>query len=146
MRITVAKLRKWGQCHTDEWAEERFAGRKSLSLATILRMESVTPEDRVWVCCQPGVMTVEQRAAWLERIVVRAVTAHALHCGVPTVEAWAARWLSGEDRSEDAAGAAAWAAWAAAGDAAGAAAWAAAGAAERRAQIDDALAALGEGK
>lgn len=50
-----------------------------------------------------------------EVIVTSAIVAHALDCGVPVVEEWAAKWLSGEDRSawEAAAAAAAWAAEAA---------------------------------
>ena len=39
----------------------------------------------------------------VERIVTRAVTNHALHCGIPVVEAWAKKWLSGEDRMYNAA-------------------------------------------
>lgn len=31
----------------------------------------------------------------------RAIRGHALHCGLPDVETWAASWLSGVDRSED---------------------------------------------
>ena len=41
----------------------------------------------------PLQMIVANRAA------DRQVRAHCLHCGAPTVERWAARWLSGEDRS-----------------------------------------------
>ena len=43
----------------------------------------------------------------VEKIVSRAVTNHALHCGVMEVEGWAAEWLDKSDRSREAA----WAAW-----------------------------------
>jgi len=49
----------------------------------------------------------------LEKIVLRAVTNHALHCGVPTVEVWATKWISGEDRTAASAASAASAARAA---------------------------------
>jgi hypothetical protein len=37
------------------------------------------------------------------KIADRAVTNHALNCGIKEVEQWAKKWLSGEDRSERAA-------------------------------------------
>ena len=58
-------------------------------------------------------------------IVARAVKEHALHCQIPEVEAWAGKWLSGEDRTEASAAstqAAAGAAWALAAATAAAAA------------------------
>jgi len=69
-----------------------------------------------------------QIARAIEVIVTSAIVEHALDCGVEAVEKWAARWLSGEDRSAWAARAAA--AAAAAVEAARAAAWAARAAAE----------------
>jgi len=106
----------------------------------------------------PLQMTVTHRAA------DRQVRAHCLHCGIKTVERWAARWLSGEDRSaalawasaSRAARAAEEASWAAgrapraAAKAAAAAAraalrpaaWVATWAAERRAQLADAIQVL----
>jgi hypothetical protein len=58
---------------------------------------------------------------WLRKLddnhfmLCESVEGHALHCGIPSVEQWAARWLSGEDRTEKSA-ATAW-------DAARATAW-----------------------
>jgi hypothetical protein len=86
----------------------------------------------------------------VDGIVDRAVREHALRCGIPEIERWARRWLSGDDRSD---AAAAWAAWAAAHAAeaaasgAYAAAWAdaaadAARAAESRRQADEIRAAV----
>jgi hypothetical protein len=90
----------------------------------------------------------------VERIVRRAVETHALRCGVAAVESWAAAWLSGADRTEQAAAraavaaaVAAVAAWAAANAAARAAdAWAADAAAreELELQLADILAATKE--
>jgi hypothetical protein len=110
---------------------------------------------------RPGVLTEEQTTAWLDVLVTRAVRSHALRCGVPTVEEWAARWLSGEDRTARAAAAAAWAAaeatwaeaaaWAARAARAAEATWAAwaaeaaeaaAAAAERERQVRDLLGIL----
>ena len=79
-------------------------------------------------------MTKKQTKAVLEKIVTRAVTKHALYCGVASVEAWARDWLSGKDRT---------AAWAAAAWAAGAAdAAEAAREAEVKHQIADVRAVL----
>ena len=72
-----------------------------------LRSHGVPNADIVWAACR--VLDPAIRASWLERIATRAVETHALHCGVPAVETWARAWLSGEDRSADAADAA-WAA------------------------------------
>ena len=63
----------------------------------------------------------------------RAITEDVLHCGVPALETWAARWLDGTDVSE----ASAWAA---------AVQWAMGWAptpTEYNRQLDDILAALG---
>ena len=72
----------------------------------------------------------------IEVIVTSAIVEHALDCGIREVELWAARWLSGEDRSAESAFAAA-EAWADAADAARADAADAARAAELRMQADD---------
>ena len=130
-----------------------FGDRKSASLTEILADTRIPSKDRVWIVCRPRVLTRAQQNTWLERIVVRAITAHALHCGVLQVESWAQAWLDGSDRTWQsaaeaaraaeaawAAGAAgaAWAAWAAR-----AAAEAAAEAAEREQQCADAIAVIG---
>ena len=67
--------------------------------------DDVSTADRLWVFWRAA--TQDQRAATLERIVTRAVTNRCLDCGIDAVEQWAARWLSGEDRSGKAAKAAA---------------------------------------
>ena len=94
-----------------------FAGRETITTRDILALD-IPAADRVWAALQDH--TIAPRV--VERIVTRAVTTHALTCGIPAVETWARRWLSGEDRTQAAADAAEWAAaWAAAR----AAAWAA---------------------
>ena len=83
----------------------------------------------MWVAFMPGALTESQRTRLLDKIVTRAnatadavVRDHCLNCGIKVVKEWAARWLSGEDRSADAAAAARAAAAAYAADAARAAA------------------------
>lgn len=121
-RYDEARIRKlWGEHETR-------------SLADLLTDERIPPADRMWPVWRPGALTRVQARAVLDRIVTRAVTNHALNCGLPDVETWARGWLDGSDRS--------WvAAWAAARAARAARA---AGAAEHRLQIADILAALKE--
>jgi len=114
---------------TELWAE-----RERLSLAEILDLD-ITVVDRLWVSYLSGAITPEQERRRTDRIVTRAVTMHALHCGIVAVESWAARWLSGADRSASAAQSAAQSEWAQS-------AWAAA--AEREQQLADLRAVLRE--
>jgi hypothetical protein len=137
--------------------------RKSRTLVEILRDRRIPPADRMWPVWRKGALTKAQAKTVLDRIVTRAVTNHALRCGVPAVEAWAHGWLDGTDRSRTNAYAAAYAAayadyaaYAAAAaacadyDAAYAAAAAANAAAaddvEHRLQIADVLAVIEEGR
>ena len=68
--------------------------------------DDVLAEDRMWVFWRAA--TQDQQATTLDRIVTRAVTNHCLTCGTKVVEQWAARWLSGKDRSGKAAKDAVW--------------------------------------
>lgn len=106
-RITVDQIMSWSPClrYPRERVEELWMGRPILGLLDILSLD-IPASDRIWVATRRGVLTREQRKAWLDRVVTRAVKTHALHCGVLAVESWAAKWLSGEDRSEAAARAA----------------------------------------
>ena len=139
---TVYEVVSAGACYEPERVVHLWAGRARLSYLEIMALDIPAP-DRLWVVWQDG----ELAPLVIERIVTRAVTTHALACGDPVVEAWARRWLSGEDRTEAAARAAAWAAaWAAARaarEAAGAAARAA-GAAECDLQVADVLAVVAD--
>lgn len=67
----------------------------------------ISDADRIRAALHPDALTPEQRVAWLERVVWRAVETHALDCGIDEVEAWAQGWLGGVDRSVEAADAAA---------------------------------------
>jgi hypothetical protein len=114
-RITYDDLKQWHACGMDngepysrEVLDRRLGTGWSLLLVEVLSLDWVPAEDRIWVATHPDVLTEEQMTAWLGVVVTRAEWAHALGCGVPTVEQWATRWLSGEDRT--AAWAAAWAA------------------------------------
>jgi len=88
----------------DKYDRERIAklcaGKPSLTLLEILDHPDIPDEDKVWVACRDKNPT---RHVAIEVIVTRCVTNHALHCGIPAVEAWAQKWLSGEDRSSRAA-------------------------------------------
>lgn len=122
---TVDDVMARGPCWTRERVEEGFGGAQALSLPEMLRREDVPAADRVWL----GLALRPDVAVRFAGIVAdRAVRTYALPCQA-TAE-WAERWLSGEDRSEAAASAAAWsAADAAAAASASRAAWAGAWAA-----------------
>ena len=57
----------------------------------------VPARDRMGVFFRAAPVPLQMIVA--NRAADRQVRAHCLHCGAPTVEAWACRWLSGEDRS-----------------------------------------------
>ncbi len=136
--------------YTRERLEGLFDGRDSMSTLDVCDLD-IPPEDIIWVACRG--LGDQERETWLDLIVTRAVTSHALHCGIPVVETWARNWLSGEDRTAGvAAEAAVWAADAAtvanaeaAYTGAAASAWAARAAAEAvaaaRAAVDAAAGA-----
>jgi len=95
---------------------------ETMSAVEILKLESVSLADRSWLAAHLPAKYVEP---WREKVLTRCITNHALGCGIPKVEQWAAKWLSGEDRSQAAAAAAAEAAAARAAEAR-AATWASA--------------------
>jgi hypothetical protein len=149
--ITLKEIISWKPCrdYTDNYNAlllRLAGGATEWPLLDILQRNDIPADDRVWVATRKGVLTDTQRTAWLDVVVTRAVTNHALGT---LINGWARRWLSGEDRSEASAvaaqarAAAAWAAkeamWAAADAAragaralaeAEAAAWAAASASD----------------
>jgi hypothetical protein len=103
--LTVDQIMELKPCYSRAEVEAVFNGRESLTLAEILAAD-IPPEDRIWVLTQPGVMTPEQVKTFCDKTADRAVRNHCLNCGIKAVEEWAARWLSGEDRAEEAAWAA----------------------------------------
>jgi hypothetical protein len=119
--ITVEKIVKHDPCwKLDDGSYDRDAIRAvvgdGITLLYLLRKAGkqgcrLTHEDAVWVATRKGFLNPTIQKQWIEIIVSRAVREHALHCGVKGVEAWAEKWLSGEDRTADAAQAAREAAW-----------------------------------
>jgi len=88
-----------------------------------MNIAAITPQDILSM--KPcSTYTLEFVEPLREKVLTRCITNHALGCEIPEVEQWAAKWLSGEDRSQAAAEAAAEAAWAATWAAAEAVAWA----------------------
>src|SRR5665213_206228 len=99
---TVRQVFALGPCYDLARIKSLFGARRTLTLAQVLDLD-IPAADRVWFATQNRVLASAVRAAWIEGIVRRAVTQHALRCGVPAVEAWAQGWLDGTDRSEAAA-------------------------------------------
>lgn len=91
-----------------------WQGRDRLSITEVADLPIPEP-DRLWLICRAPWPVIEPA---ITRIVTRAVRTHALPCDA--TRAWAELWLSGKDRSAEAARAeaasaeAAWAAWEAA--------------------------------
>jgi SWI/SNF-related matrix-associated actin-dependent regulator 1 of chromatin subfamily A len=119
--ITLAQVVAWGPCcrkpgeqYDDAHLAALFAGRPALTWLEVAALD-IPRADVVWLATKPGALPSETHVRLANRWTDRSVEAHALHCGVPAVETWAARWLSGEDRSARSAKAAR----AAAGEAAG---------------------------
>jgi len=104
--LTVDDVMAYEPCYTRERVEELFAGRTEMTIREICAVD-VRAKDRVWLLTQDGVLDADMRDKWITMIVTRAITNHALHCDIPEVERWAENWLSGADRSSDAARAAA---------------------------------------
>lgn len=82
---------------------ELMGRRKSVTILDVARDQRIPVWHRLWLACRGG----DHVKPWLDRVVARAVSRHALHCGIKAVEVWAAQWLSGERRDEEAAWAAA---------------------------------------
>lgn len=81
-----------------------FGKRKRMGVVELVHENAVQPKDIVWVAKQ--LLTTDQRKEFADACTDREVERHALRCGVPAVEDWARRWLSGEDRTARAAWAA----------------------------------------
>jgi hypothetical protein len=126
--LTPQQIVALGPCkgYDLEWITELFDNKKSMTYLEILNTDKIPLADIVWLFCQLTVLDKDIRNQWMEVIVTRAVTNYALHCGIDTVEKWAENWLSGDDRTTEAAHVAAYAAIDATAYAAGYAAHAAA--------------------
>lgn len=118
-RLTAELAIERKSCYEPERVRQ-LLGTEGLTIAEILELE-IPLRDRIWACCQAPWEIIEPA---IVAMVTRAVEAHALYCGALNVEGWAAKWLSGENRSEEfamaavraAAGGASWAAARAAAD------------------------------
>ena len=84
--------------YTLERVKELFADAESLTHLEILDMD-VPHEDLAWLFCQPNVLGKSERDRWFEMIITRAITNHALKCGIAKVEKWAVGWLDNTDRT-----------------------------------------------
>jgi len=106
--VTLEEIIAWRPCDAytdnDNALLLRLAnGETEWPLIDILRRNDIPFTDRVWLATRDDVLTDTQCAAWLEAVVTRAVTNHALGT---VIDAWARGWLSGRDRSADNAAAA----------------------------------------
>ena len=108
---TIAAVLKHRPCLSKTEIRRHFGSRRTLTLQQILDLPDLSDEHKVWMACRPGTLSTTCLTRWQVAVLTRAITTHALTCGVTAVEQWAARWLSGENRA--AAGAADAAAWAA---------------------------------
>ena len=97
--ITVDMVMSWHPCWSEPAVRSVVGDGLPVTSDTVrqVRARGVSDEDIVWAACRA--LDASTRTAWLERVVTRAVTTHALHCGVPAIESWARRWLGGEDRT-----------------------------------------------
>ena len=102
--IDARWCRKRQACYTD-WRLARLFDRP-MTLAQVLtrrdgRWRRVPAADRLWPFFLAA--PVAAKAVVANRAADRQVRAYCLHSGVDAVERWAARWLSGKDRSQAAA-------------------------------------------
>jgi hypothetical protein len=99
--LTPKQIVALGPCrgYNLEQITKLFDNKESLTYLEILDTDKIPLGDIVWLFCQPDVLDDNVREQWLEIIVTRAVTNHALHCGIDEIEKWAKDWLSGVDRT-----------------------------------------------
>jgi len=121
--ITVEQVMGYYPCASYDRArvEELFAGRAALTPHEVAALD-IPASDRLWPLLRGW---PEVRQTWQAVVVERAIRRRLGKSGSPEWETWAAGWLSGHDRSEEAAGEARATTDAVAREAAWAAAWAA---------------------
>ena len=98
---TIEEMMQFDPCYSREQVADLWAGRERLSLLEILDLP-IPAKDRIWATTWSG----DHLPRFAGLVADRAVRNHCLNCGIPDVEDWAAKWLSGADRTQ----AAAWAA------------------------------------
>jgi hypothetical protein len=103
--LTPQQIVDLGPCegYDLKYVTELFDNKKSMTYLEILDTDKIPLTDIIWVFCQPTVLDDDIKKQWLEIIVTRAITNCALHCGVDEVEKWAKNWLSGKDKTFNAA-------------------------------------------
>ena len=102
--IDARWCRERGACYSDKRLAALFD--RPMGVPEVLtrrdgRWRRVPARDRMWVFFRAASQAAQAVVA--TQAADRQVRAHCLHCGIKTVERWAARWLSGEDRSAAAA-------------------------------------------
>ena len=98
--IDAAWYREQGACYPDERLAELFD--RPMPVREVMTRHdgpwrSVKDADRLRVFFRAAPLSAQVVVA--DRAADRQVRAHCLHCGNQAVERWAARWLSGKDRS-----------------------------------------------
>lgn len=101
--LTIESVSALNPCHSAEKIKAWYPDRTRVRLFTVLRDDRITRADRVWLAVRVLPRPVVQR--WLEVVIDRAVRRSVGRSGRPAWEAWAARWLSGADRTRAAVGA-----------------------------------------
>jgi len=101
---TVDEMMAFRPRYSREQVADLWAGRERLSLLEILDLD-IPAADRIWGTTRSG----DHLPAFAAMVAARAVRNHCLSCGIPVVETWAAKWLSGADRTAEAAASAWWA-------------------------------------
>lgn len=85
-------------CYTHARIEAWANGQTAMRLSEIMALGDVPASDRVWLAYHLD--------GWdwygaLTATVDRMVRTYAADCGIPAIELWAQRWLSGDDRTVD---------------------------------------------
>lgn len=97
MTYTVDDIMAIRPCYPRERVTALWAGRAAITPLELLDLP-IPPADVLWAAWR--IWPEPARTVALTATVARAVTNHALHCGVPAVEDWAESWLDGTDRTE----------------------------------------------
>jgi len=117
-KITVETLLSWNPCYSsdgEKYCEAELVKKlgDGKTPIEVSRMWSIPANDRIWVLLRPEVLGEDNLKSVLDEIVDYHVERSCLDCGIPEVEKWAKGWLGGEDRTEESAYLAKWAARAA---------------------------------
>lgn len=105
MKITYDMLEDWGRCASEDgekYSKENVlkltSGRAELTALECLDLD-IPDEDKVWLVLRPEILGQDKYEQYGYEVATQAVKRHCLHCGIPKVEEWAKKWISGEDRT-----------------------------------------------